>query len=88
MVVQVDVLCAVIVACGLTVTVTVNIDPIQVPVVGVTLYVAVNAPAVVLLSVPFTVLCADADAPPVTPACTAGVAHAYVVPEAIVPVGL
>ena len=87
MVVQVDVLCAVIVACGLTVTVTVNIDPIQVPVVGVTLYVAVNAPAVVLLSVPFTVLWPDDDAPPVKP-LPVGALHAYVVLLGIVPVGV
>ena len=61
---------------GLTVTVNVNVDPTQVPVVGVTVYVAVCAELVGLLSVP--VMLAGVPtlaAPPVIPPVTPGAAH-------------
>ena len=61
-------------------TVTVNELPAHVPDVGVTVYVAVCAVVVGLLSVPLIVLCADPDAPPVTPPVTAGALQLYVVP--------
>ena len=72
---QAVVACADITGVGLTVTVTVNTAPVHVPEVGVTLYAAVWAVAVVLVSVPFTVLWPDADAPPVKPV-PAGLDHA------------
>ena len=59
----------------MTVTVTVKLRPVHVPDVGVTLYAAVCAVAVVLVSVPFTVLWLDAAAPPVKPV-PAGLDHA------------
>ena len=76
------------IAAGLTVTVTVNGVPVHVPVadVGVTLYVAVTALAVVLLRLSATVLPVP-DAPPVRPVPRVGVDHAYVVLAGIVPVG-
>ena len=87
-VVQMLVLWAVIVAFGSTDTVTVNAEPVQLPVVGVIVYVAVSTPDVALVSVPFSVFWPDADAPPVTPASVAGLDHEYVVPVPIVPVGV
>lgn len=39
---------------GFTVAVTVKLDPVQVPVFGVTVYVAVCETVVVLVNVPFT----------------------------------
>jgi len=61
---------------GLTVTVTVKVDPTQVPDVGVTVYVAVCAVLVGLLRVP--VILAGVPtlaAPPVIPPVTPGAAH-------------
>ena len=89
-VVQVLVLCAVIVADGFTVIVTVNALPSkQVPDAGVTLYVAVTCAAVVLFSVLVTVAVpVPPDAPPVRPTPKVGAAHLYVVPVGIVPVGV
>ena len=61
---------------GLTVTVTVKVDPTQVPDVGVTVYVAVCAVLVGLVSVP--VILAGVPtlaAPPVIPPVTPGAAH-------------
>ena len=77
------------IAAGLTVTVTVNTAPVvHVPEVGVILYVAVSADAAVLLRVPFSVLWPVPEAPPVTSAASVGLLQAYVVPVAIVPVGV
>jgi hypothetical protein len=76
-VVQVLVLCAVIVAAGFTVMVTVNTVPSkQAPDAGVTLYVAVTCAAVVLPSVLVTVAVpVPPDAPPVRPVPNVGAAH-------------
>ena len=58
-------------------TVTVNILPlVHVPDVGVTLYVAVTADAVVLVSVLVTALIPVPDAPPLRPEPNVGAAHA------------
>ena len=86
---QLDVAWDTIVATGFTVTLTLNTVPEHVPGgdVGVTLYTAVTADALVLVSVPFTVLWPDDDAPPVKP-LPVGVLHAYVVLLGIVPVGV
>ena len=75
------------VAAGLITALTVNVEPVQLPDVGVTLYTAVAAFAVVLVSVPFTSLWPVPDAPPVMLA-PVGLLHAYVVPAGIVPVGV
>ena len=53
----------VMMAAGLTVTVTVNTVPVQLPDVGVILYVAVSAPAAPLLSVAVRLLPVPAAAP-------------------------
>ena len=61
---------------GLTVTVTVKVDPTQVPDVGVTVYVAVCAELVGLLRVPVILAGVPTlDAPPVIPPVTPGAAH-------------
>ena len=65
---------------GLTVTVTVNVAPVQPPDNGVTVYVAVCAVFVGLLSVPLIFAAAAPAAPPVKPPVTAGMAQLYVVP--------
>lgn len=57
---------------GLTVTVTVNDVPVQVPVVGVTEYIAVCAEFVGLVSVPVMFTAAVPAAPPVIPPDTVG----------------
>jgi hypothetical protein len=77
------------IAAGLITTLTVNTVPPHVPggEVGVRLYAAVTVPVVVLVSVPFSVLWLDADAPPVKPVPD-GADQVYVVPVAIVPVGV
>ena len=49
---QVVVVIVEIVAVGLRLTVTVNTDPVQFPDIGVTIYVAVTAELVVLMTVP------------------------------------
>ena len=68
---------------GLTVTVTVNVGPTQLPnnidEVGVTVYVAVTAALVVLVSVPLMFNAPAPAAPPVNPA-PAGAAQLYSVP--------
>ena len=66
-------------ATGLTVTVTVNTVPVvQVPDVGVTLYVAVAATDKVLLlnRLPFRVVWPMPDAPPLRPEASMGADHA------------
>jgi hypothetical protein len=83
--VQIAVLCDDCTGVGLTVTVTVNVLPVQVPDVGVTVYVAVSAEVVLLANVPFKLDCAEAATPPETPVAIAGMLHAYVVPDGIVP---
>ena len=90
MVVQVDVLCEAIVATGLTTTLTVNVGPLQLPggEVGVTLYTAVAAAAVVLVSASFNMLWPDAAPPLPVMLLPVGVLQAYVVPVGIVPVGV
>jgi len=64
---------------GLTVTVTVNVAPVQLPAVGVTVYIAVCGVFVGLVSVPLMFATAVPAAPPVIPPVTAGAAHVYVV---------
>jgi len=65
---------------GLIVATTVNVGPVQLPLVGVTVYVAVCAVFVGLVSVPLILDCPVAVAPPVNPPVTTGNAlHAYVV---------
>jgi hypothetical protein len=68
------------------VAVKVKTEPVQLPDVGVTLYVAVTAPEVLLVKVPVIAL-PEPDAPPVRPEPIVGLFHAYVVPLGIVPVG-
>jgi len=77
------------IAAGFTVTVTVNTVPfVQLPEVGVTVYVAVVDTDRLLDSVLVTVPLPDPDAPPVMPLPSVGVPHAYVVPDGITPVGV
>ena len=75
---------------GSTVTVTVKTVPVvQLPDVGVTLYVAVDTDVVVLVRVLVTVAVpVPPEAPPVRPVPSIGLAHVYVVPVGIVPVGV
>jgi hypothetical protein len=89
-VVQLLVLCGdVIFAAGFTVIVTVNGAPNkQVPEAGVTLKVAVVGLTVVLVSVLVTVAVPVPDTPPVVPVPSVGVAHLYVVPAGMTPVGV
>ena len=56
-----DVVCEDTVATGLTVTLTIKAAPVQLPSgeVGVTLYTAVAAAAVVLLRLSYNILCPD-----------------------------
>jgi hypothetical protein len=72
---------------GFTVTVTVKVEPTQLPnatdPVGVTVYVAVTAALVVLVSVP-PMLAPLPAAPPVKPA-PAGAPQLYVVPAGTMP---
>ena len=61
---------------------------VQLPLVGVTLYTAVAALAVVLVSVPVSVVLPVPDAPPVI-LLPVGALHEYVVPAGIIlPVGV
>jgi hypothetical protein len=70
----------VIIVAGITVTVTVNVLPVQpAPVVGVTVYVAVCGDAVVLVSVP-VIDDPEPATPPVIPPVTTGADQLYVVP--------
>ena len=83
------VLCAVIAVPGSTVTVTVNTVPfVQLPEVGVTIYVAVVDTDRLLDRLSLNMLLPAPDAPPVRPAPSVGVLHEYVVPVGIVPVGV
>ena len=82
---QLVVLIGVITAVGFTVTVTVNVGPVQLPDTGVTVYVAVcvvfvgfvNKPLILTAVVPLT--------PPVIPPVTPGALQLYVVPTGIIP---
>jgi hypothetical protein len=67
-------------AFGLTVTVTVKLAPVHPPPRGVTVYVAVCAVAVVLLSVPKILAWLTPAAPPVIPPVTTGTGQEYCVP--------
>src|ERR1043166_1782730 len=69
---------------GLTVTVTVNVDPVHVPDVGVTVYVAVCAVLVGLVNVP-VIDEPDPSTPPVIPPVTVGTPQLYVVPAGTIP---
>ena len=83
---QTVVLIAVIVAIGLTVTVTVNgVAGPQLLVDGVMIYVAVCAVLVGLNRLPVMVLTAVALAPPVKPPVTPGTDQLYVVPAGTIP---
>ena len=73
------------IACGLSVTVKENTAPMQLPEVGVTIYVAVTTPFVVLVKVPVRVLKFPAwVAPPVNP-IPVGALQLYVVPAGTIP---
>ena len=73
---------------GFTVTVTVKAGPVQLPDNGVTIYVAVCAEFVGLVSVPVIFAAADPAAPPVIPPVTAGADQLYVVPAGTMSVPL
>jgi hypothetical protein len=75
-------------AFGSTVTVTVNAVPVQLPEAGVTIYVAVVDTDTLLDRLSLNMLLPAPDAPPVRPAPSVGLLHEYVVPVAIVPVGV
>ena len=60
---------------GFTVTVTVKFAPVQPPVTGVTVYVAVCGVFVGLVRVPLILAAAAPAAPPVTPPVTTGAAQ-------------
>ena len=82
-------LCAGKTGVGFTVTVTVNTVPfVQLPEVGVTIYVAVVDTDRLLDKLSLNILLPAPDAPPVRPAPSVGVLHEYVVPVGIVPVGV
>jgi hypothetical protein len=80
---QVEVVCAATNGFGLTVTVTVNVAPVQLAVEGVTVYVAVWAVLVGFVSVPVMLAPLPA-APPVRPPVTTGIPQLYVVPAGII----
>ena len=74
---------------GLIVATTVNVGPVQLPLVGVTVYVAVCGMLVGFVSVPLILGCKLAVAPPVNPPVTTGSEdHAYVVPVGTISVPL
>ena len=82
---QLTELIAVITAVGLIVTVNVNVDPIQVPVIGVTVYVAVLAIFVVFVKPPLILATATpCAAPPVNPV-PVGAVQVYKVPTGTTP---
>jgi hypothetical protein len=81
---QMETVISVIAGFGLTVTVTVNVAPGQLPEVGVTVYVAVCAVFVGLISVPVILAPAPAT-PPVRPPVTTGAVHVYAVPAGTMP---
>ena len=82
---QALVLIAVITAVELTVTVTVNVTPVQLPDNGVTIYVAVCAILSELVNVPLTFSWPLAPEPPLNPAVTPGDDQLYVVPAGTIP---
>lgn len=69
---------------GLTVTVTVNVGPVQLPDVGVTVYIAACGEFVVFISAPLTDAAPLPGAPPVKPDPDGG-DHVYVVPTGTIP---
>ena len=76
-------------AAGFTIIVTVKTVPfVQLPEVGVTIYVAVVDTDTLLDRLSLNILLPAPDAPPVRPAPSVGVLHEYVVPVGIVPVGV
>src|SRR5215472_6415557 len=83
---QIVCVCAAMVGTGLTVTVTVKVEPVQLPDVGVTVYVAVCAVLVGLVSVPVILAWLVPAAPPVMPPVTVGADHVYVVPPGTISV--
>jgi hypothetical protein len=70
---------------GLTVTVTVNVAPVQLPDFGVTVYVAVATLFVGLVRVPPIAAAFEPAVPPVIPPVTEGAAHEYNVPDGTIP---
>jgi hypothetical protein len=72
---QADVVIAVTAGTGLMVTVTVKVDPVQLPAVGVTVYVAVCGVLVGLVKLPLMLAAAVPAAPPVRPPVTTGAAQ-------------
>ena len=87
LVLQIVAVCAGITGFGFTVTITVNVGPLQVPDFGVTIYVAVNGALVLLVNVPeieVKLLATNPAAPPVIPVSTVGAGQEYVVPAAII----
>ena len=70
---------------GLTVTIMVNTVPIQLPDVGVTVYVAYCTIFVGFVSVPEIFVCVVPVAPPVNPPETVGIPQLYVVPAGTTP---
>jgi hypothetical protein len=69
---------------GSTVTVTVNVGPLQPFAIGVTVYVAVAAEPDVLVRLPL-IEEPLLDTPPVIPPVTVGADHVYVVPAGTIP---
>ena len=87
---QVVLVIAVICGVGSTVTVTVNVAPVQLPDSGVTVYVAVATALVLLVSNWLMFACAFVCSLPPSiefSGLRTGVAHVYVVPEGTIPFG-
>ena len=82
---QITAVMALIAGLGLTVTVIVNGVPVQLPDLGVTEYVAVSGPLVLLVSVPLMLAAFVPAEPPEIPASTVGADHVKVVPEGMIP---
>ena len=77
---------AVMAGLGSTVTVTVNVPPLQLPDNGVTVYVAVWAVLVGFVRVPLMLVGEPLlAAPPVKPPVTTGAGQLYVVPTSTIP---
>ena len=76
---------ALITAVGFTVTVTVNVDPVQLPDNGVTVYVAVCVVFVGLVNNPLILTAVVPLTPPVIPPVTPGALQLYVVPTGMIP---
>ena len=73
------------IAFGLMVTRTVKVDPVQIPLSGVTVYVAVWEILVGLTKLPVIDEAPVPDTPPVSPPVTPGVNQLYVVPDGTIP---